>query len=143
MTSSMVFKLTHSVPVNCEDRLKPTFYHGNTYRSQTKFNLRWWLLGKWHASLAKFVHFFFFCLKPSLEIEKEIVCEAEARGDKPYLRKSADRKAQIRKAFVQLSELICALRSADFLREGLSPRATSRTISFSINFIIIFFFVIW
>ena len=39
-----------------------------------------------------------------------------ARGDKPYLRKSTDRKAQIRKAFVQFSGLICALRSADFLR---------------------------
>ena len=48
-----------------------------------------------------------------LEIEKEIV-HAVARGDKPYLRKSTDRKAQIRKAFVQLSRLICALRSVDF-----------------------------
>ena len=46
---------------------------------------------------------------------KEIVCEV-ARGDKPYLRKSTDRKAQIRKAFVQFSGLICALRSVDFLR---------------------------
>ena len=34
-----------------------------------------------------------------LETEKEIVREV-ARGDKPYLRKSTDRKAQIRKAFV-------------------------------------------
>ena len=48
-----------------------------------------------------------------LEIEKEIVREV-ARGDKPYLRKSTDRKAQIRKAFVQFSGLICALRSVDF-----------------------------
>ena len=39
-----------------------------------------------------------------------------AQGDKPYLRKSTDRKAQIRKAFVQFSGLICALRSVDFLR---------------------------
>ena len=39
-----------------------------------------------------------------LEIEKEIVREV-ARGDKPYLRKSTDRKAQIRKAFVQFSRL--------------------------------------
>ena len=39
-----------------------------------------------------------------------------ARGDKPYLRKSTDRKAQIRKAFVQFRGLICALRSVDFLR---------------------------
>ena len=31
------------------------------------------------------------------------------------------------------SGLICALRSVDFLRWGLSPRATSRTISFSIS----------
>ena len=50
-----------------------------------------------------------------LEIEKEFVREV-ARGDKPYLRKSTDRKAQIRKAFVQFSRLICALRSVDFLR---------------------------
>ena len=50
-----------------------------------------------------------------LEPEKEIVHEV-ARGDKPYLRKSTDRKAQIRKAFVQFSGLICALRSVDFLR---------------------------
>ena len=56
-----------------------------------------------------------------------------AQGDKPYLRKSTDRKAQIRKVFIQFSELICALRSVDFLRKGLSPRATSRTISFSIS----------
>ena len=46
---------------------------------------------------------------------KEIVREV-GRGDKPYLRKSTDRKAQIRKAFVQFSGLICALRSVDFLR---------------------------
>ena len=39
-----------------------------------------------------------------------------AWGDKPYLRKSTDRKAQIRKAFVQFSRLICALWSVDFLR---------------------------
>ena len=50
-----------------------------------------------------------------LEIEKEIVREV-TRGDKPYLRKSTDRKAQIRKAFVQYSGLVCALRSVDFLR---------------------------
>ena len=50
-----------------------------------------------------------------LEIEKEIVREV-ARGDKRYLRKSTDRKAQIRKAFVQFSGLICALRSVDFLK---------------------------
>ena len=50
-----------------------------------------------------------------VEIEKEIVCEV-ARGDKPYLRKSTDRKAHIRKEFVQFSGLICALQSVDFLR---------------------------
>ena len=41
-------------------------------------------------------------------------------GDKHYLRKSADRKAESRKAFaiVPLTgrRLICAFRSADFLR---------------------------
>ena len=36
--------------------------------------------------------------------------------DEYHLRKSADRKAQIRKAFVPLTGLICAFRSADFLR---------------------------
>ena len=50
-----------------------------------------------------------------LEIEKDIVREV-ARGDKPYLRKSTDRKAQIRKAFVQFSGLIYALGSVDFFR---------------------------
>ena len=48
-----------------------------------------------------------------LEIEKEIVREV-ARGDKPYLRKSTDRKTQIRKAFVQFNGFV--LRSVDFLR---------------------------
>ena len=43
-------------------------------------------------------------------------CAWGGLGDKPYLRKSTDRKAQIRKAFVQFSGLICALRSVDFLR---------------------------
>ena len=37
-------------------------------------------------------------------------------GNKHHLRKSADRKAQIRMAFVPLTGLICAFRSADFLR---------------------------
>ena len=61
-----------------------------------------------------------------LEIEKEIVCEM-ARGDKQYLKQSADRKAQIRKAFVTLIEMICALRTADCFRYCLSPRATRVT----------------
>ena len=59
--------------------------------------------------------------KKILEIEKEIVREV-ARGDKPYMRKSADRKAQIRKALVSLTGLICALQSADFLGWCLSPK---------------------
>ena len=55
-----------------------------------------------------------------LEIEKEIVLEV-ARGEKPDLRKSTaqitnQHKAQIRKALVLFSGLICALRSVDFLR---------------------------
>ena len=40
--------------------------------------------------------------------------------DKHHLRKSADRKEQIRKAFVWLNGLNCAFRSADFLRWCLS-----------------------
>ena len=48
-------------------------------------------------------------------------CAWGGSGDKPYMRKSTDRKAQIRKAFVQLSGLICALRSVEFLMGGLSP----------------------
>ena len=42
-------------------------------------------------------------------------------GDKHHLRKSADRKAQIRKVFVPLTRLICAFRSADFLRWCFPP----------------------
>ena len=82
----------------------------------------------------EYVHLVYLCtlIQKLLEIEKEIVREV-ARGVKPYLRKSTDRKAQIRKAFVQFSGLICDLRSVDFLRQGLSPRATSCTISFSIS----------
>ena len=49
------------------------------------------------------------------EIEKEIVCEV-ARGDKPYLRKSTDRKAQISPLDWTNAFLICALQSVDFLR---------------------------
>ena len=56
-----------------------------------------------------------------------------AWGNKHHLRKSADRKAQIREAFVPLTELICAFRSADFSGGVYSPSATSRTISFSIS----------
>ena len=48
-------------------------------------------------------------------IEKEIVREV-ARGNKHYLRKSADRKAQISNGLIKLSGLICVLQSADFLR---------------------------
>ena len=43
-------------------------------------------------------------------------------GNKHHLRKSADRKAQIRKAFVPLTELICAFRSAGFLRWCSFPK---------------------
>ena len=44
-------------------------------------------------------------------------------GNKHHLRKSADRKAQIRKAFVPLTELICAFRSADFSQVVFIPQA--------------------
>ena len=52
---------------------------------------------------------------------KKRLCVRLRPGDKHHLRKSADRKAQIRKAFVPLTGLICAFRSADFLRWCLSP----------------------
>ena len=45
---------------------------------------------------------------------KGIVCEV-GRGDKQYLTKSENRKAQIRKTFVLLMGLVCALRSAGFI----------------------------
>ena len=50
-----------------------------------------------------------------------ILLKGEVSGDKHHLRKSADRKAQIRKAVFPLTGLICAFRSADFLRWCLSP----------------------
>ena len=53
--------------------------------------------------------------KKLLEIEKEIVREV-ARGDKPYLRKSTDRKAQVSPLRWTNAFLICALRSVDFLK---------------------------
>ena len=43
-----------------------------------------------------------------------------ANEDKHHLKKSADRKAKTRRAFVPLTGLICAIRSADFLRWCLS-----------------------
>ena len=44
-----------------------------------------------------------------------------AREDQHHLRKSSDRKAQIRNAFVPLTVLICAFRSENFLRWCLFP----------------------
>ena len=60
------------------------------------------------------MHVMKYLYQKILEIEKEIVREV-ARGDKHYLKKSAEHKAQISKAFVQFSGLLCALWSADFL----------------------------
>ena len=69
----------------------------------------------------------FFSLKKWIKLipktigNKKRLCVRLRSGDKHHLRKSADRKAQIRKAFVPLTGLICAFRSADFLRWCLSP----------------------
>ena len=52
---------------------------------------------------------------------KKRLCVRLRSGDKHHLRKSSDRKAQIRKEFVPLTGLICAFRSEDFLRWCLSP----------------------
>ena len=69
--------------------------------------------------------------KKLLEIEKEIVREV-VRGDKHNLRKSANRNAQISVInSAHCTDLCFAI--ADFLRLCLSPRTTSRTISFSIS----------
>ena len=53
--------------------------------------------------------------------QKKRLCVRLRSGDKHHLRKSADRKAQIRKAFFPFTGLICASRSADLLRWYLSP----------------------
>ena len=53
---------------------------------------------------------------------KKRLCVRLRLGNKHHLKKSADRKAQIRKAYVPLTELICAFRSADFLRWGFFPK---------------------
>ena len=67
-------------------------------------------------------------------------------GDKYHLRKSSDQKAEIRKAFVPLTGLLCAFRSEDFLTWCLSPER-NRThnlfflfpIVFGINFLFLEF----
>ena len=76
-----------------------------------------------------------------------------ALGNKHHLRKSADRKAQIKKAFVPVTELICAFRSAGFLRWCLFPKRNLThnlfflfPIVFGINWIVagfIFFFCLF
>ena len=52
---------------------------------------------------------------------KKRLCVRLRSGDRHHLRKSADRKAQIRKVSVALTGLICAVRSVDFLRWCLHP----------------------
>ena len=71
---------------------------------------------------------FFFSSKKWIKLipktignRKKRLCVRLRSGDKHHLRKSAGWKAQIRKAFVPLTGLICAFRSADFLRWCLSP----------------------
>ena len=61
--------------------------------------------------------------------------------DKNLLRKSADRKAQIKKAFVPLTGLICAFRSADFLRLCLfSERNLTHNLFFYFQLVLV---LIW
>ena len=52
---------------------------------------------------------------------KKRLCVRLRSGDKHHLRKSADRKAQISPVSGTNAFLICAFRSADFLRWCLSP----------------------
>ena len=53
--------------------------------------------------------------------KKKRLCVRLRSGDKHHLRKSADRKAQISPVSRTNAVLICAFRSADFLRWCLSP----------------------
>ena len=66
---------------------------------------------------------------------KKRLCVRLRSGDKHHLRKSSDRKAQIRKAFIPLTRLInffCAFRSEDFLRWCLS---TERNLTHNLFFL--------
>ena len=75
-----------------------------------------------------------------LEIKKRL-CMRLRSEDKHHLKKSSSRKAQIRKAFVPLTGLICAFRSADFLRWCLS---SERNLAHNLFFYFQHFFVlIW
>ena len=74
--------------------------------------------------------------------KKKRLCLRLRSGDKHHLRKSADRKAQISPVSGTNAFLICAFRSADFLRWCLSPERNLRhnlfflfTIVFGINLI--------
>ena len=58
-------------------------------------------------------------------------CARGCSSDLYYLRKSAERKAHINLVGGTNAFLICALRSADFLRQCLSLEQSHRTISFS------------
>ena len=53
--------------------------------------------------------------------EKKRLCVRLRSGDKHHLRKSADQKAQISSVSETNAFLICAFRSADFLRWCFSP----------------------
>ena len=71
---------------------------------------------------------FFFSSKKLIKLIPKTIGNRKKRlsvklrsGDKHHLRKSSVRKAQIRKAFVPLTGLICAFRSNDVPRWCLSP----------------------
>ena len=63
---------------------------------------------------------------------KKRLCVRLRSEDKHHLRKSADRKAQIRKAFFLLTGLICAFWSANFLRWCLSSK---RNLTHNLSFL--------
>ena len=71
--------------------------------------------------------------KKLLEIEKEIV-RGVARGDKQYLKQSADREAQISSMSKTNEFLICALQSADCFRYCFSSHLTHNLSSISNSF---------
>ena len=113
-----------------------------------------WLIEFWYPWISEQLHVsfhwsssLFLHIHRHQSIEKEIVRVRLRSGDKHHLRKFADRKAQISSVSGTNAFLICAFRSANFLRWCLSPeRNLTHTlflfpIVFGIN--LIHFFCQW
>ena len=78
-----------------------------------------------------------------LELEKVIV-HGVARGDKQCLKQVANRKAQTRKAFISLIQLICALRFRLFQVLSIILSHLTHTLLFYFQqFLVIVRFLFW